>query len=381
MLTERIGPATDQLGAFLDLLEQLTRLRLEHKARAKAADTPSDRRSYHEAMQSAMKVLINSFYGTLGAGFASFCDGAAAARVAARGREILDLLLEELRSRDATLLEADTDGVLFSLPARQDGQPWTYPEELALIEDVARTMPAGIQLEHDGRYAAMYSYMEKNYALLDYETGITPGFRQRDPIRLVGSAFRSSRSEPFIEQALAEILALILHGRAEDVRGAFRAWCGALRRHEVPTPDVCVSMPLNKTPESYAQSGRKEEAYEVYLAAGNADWKQAHRVHYYQAKSGKRLLAPDARDYDADYYIDKLAGVCKQRLEKAFAPAYVQLLFSEFDGLFDPPLSEVHTIVVTSRTPITWDAEAGATDDQLANELGGPDGAGEPLTD
>ncbi len=370
MLTERIGPASDQLGAFLELLEELTRLRLDHKARAKSSDTDLDRRSYHEAMQGAMKVLINSFYGMLGAGFASFCDGTAATRVAARGREILDLLLDELRSRDAILIEADTDGVLFSLPPHADGRLWTHAEELSLIEDVARAMPSGILLEHDGRYAAMYSYLEKNYALLDYEAGPAPGFRARDPIRLVGSAFRSSRAEPFIEQALREFLTLILHARVEEVRGVFRSWCDLLRRHEVPASDVCVSMPLTKTPESYAQAGRKEEPYEVFLAAGNDIWKQGHRVHYYQTKTGKRLLTPDVRDYDADFYIDKLAAVCKQRMEKAFNLADLQLVFSEFDGLFDPPMSEVRALVSTSREPIRWatEEEGGGSDDLQRGE-------------
>jgi DNA polymerase I len=363
MLMERIGPGTDQLGAFLELLEELTHLRLDHKAKAKSAEVAADRRSYHEAMQAAMKVLINSFYGMLGAGFASFCDGAAAARVAARGRQVLELILDELRSREAILIEADTDGVLFSLPRHADGRAWTYAEELEVIEEVARAMPAGIQLEHDGRYAAMYSYLEKNYALLDYEAAALPGFRARDPIRLVGSAFRSSRAEPFVERALAEALSQILLGRVADIRESFRSWCGALRRHEVPAADLCVSMPLNKTPESYGQAGRKEEAYEVYLAAGNNAWKQGHRVHYYQAKSGKRLLALDARDYDADLYIEKLAAICKQRLEKAFAPADLQLLFGEFDGLFDPPLSQVRTLTVTSREPISWDVEEGSAAD------------------
>ena len=35
-------------------------------------------------------------------------------------------------------------------------------------------MPTGIHVEHDGRYRAMYSYLEKNYALLDYESEPIP---------------------------------------------------------------------------------------------------------------------------------------------------------------------------------------------------------------
>jgi len=193
MLAERIGPDTDEMGAFLQILEELTLLRLQHKADARRRELPPEDRAYHDAMQSAMKVLINSFYGSLGANFALFCDKAAAERVTTRGREILQLLLDELERRNVVLIEADTDGVLFSLPDRPDGRPWTYDEELELIEDIARAMPTGIHVEHDGRYRAMYSYLEKNYALLDYDETAKAGFRPRDPIRLVGSSFKSAR--------------------------------------------------------------------------------------------------------------------------------------------------------------------------------------------
>ncbi len=356
MLAERIGPASDDLGVFLDLLEQLTGLRLHHKGRSRAMDTSPETRTFHEAMQAAMKVLINSFYGVLGAGFAAFCDTDAAAHVASRGRDILQLLLDALRARGAVLVEADTDGVLFSLPARVHGENWTYEDELAVIEEVSRAMPPGIEVEHDGRYRAMYSYLEKNYALLDYEASAAAGFRSRDPVRLVGSAFRSARSEPLLELFLREALDRILRGEPGEVRALFRAYCGRLHRREVPTADLCVSMPLNKTPEKYGQSERREEPYEVYLAAGNTEWRSGHRVHYYQTRIGKKLLQPDTTDYDTDFYIERLRSTALQRLEKAFARADLQVLFSEFDGLFDPPLNEIRPLKVTYEEPIVWES-------------------------
>src|SRR5204863_4062266 len=112
----------------------------------------------------------------------------------------------------AVLIEADTDWVHFSMPAHPDGRAWSYDEELALIEDLGRSMPVGIQVEHDGRYQAMYSYMEKNYVLLDYEQAAVTGFRVRDRIRPVGIAFRSSRVEPLVDRFLAQALRLLLLG-------------------------------------------------------------------------------------------------------------------------------------------------------------------------
>jgi DNA polymerase elongation subunit (family B) len=317
MLSDRIAPATDQAGAFLDQLEELTRLRLHHKREARSAAAGERERAFHDALQSAIKVLINSFYGMLGADFALFCDTNAASRVTARGREILQLLLDELGRRGATLIEADTDGVLFSL-ASPDGRVPTQEEEAAFVEAVARAMPAGIQVEHDGRYRAMYSYHEKNYALLDYDVEGVAGFQRREPVRVVGVAFRSTKTERFVEQFLLQGVGCALRGDPGGLRALYRQTCRALRRREIPTPDVCVTMPLTKTAETYGQLQRKEEPYEVYLAAGNTTWKQGQRIHYYQARGTKKLLAEGACDYDPEFYVNRLRSTCMARFEKAF---------------------------------------------------------------
>lgn len=373
MLSGGIGPASDHLGAFLALLRELTTLRLHHKAeaRSKGWESPAamdGQRTYHDAMQSAMKVLINSFYGMLGANFALFCDKAAAERVAARGREILHSLLEELERREAVLIEADTDGVFFSLPLQAEGRECTYEEELALIDEISRAMPSGIQVEHDGRFRAMYSYLEKNYALLDYEEEVAAGFRRREPIRLVGVSFRSAKTEPYIERFLAEALRLILQGDLRGVRDAYRSTCARLRSRRISAADLCVTMPLTKTPETYARADRKEEAYEVYLAAGQTAWRPGLRIRYYQAKGGKKLLQPGVNDYDGEFYIGRLRNTCRQRLEKAFRPDDLEVLLSESDGLFDPPLEDIRPLCERRAEPLSL---AATVDEDASSELEG----------
>lgn len=355
MLSERIAPASDQAGVFLALLEELTTARLAHKAAARDPDLAPSERTLHNAMQGAMKVLINSFYGMLGASFALFSDREAAERITARGREILQLVLDELTARGATLIEADTDGVLFSLPARADGAPWTIEAESAFVEEVGRALPSGVHLEHDGRYAAMYSYMEKNYALLDYDA---PGeadngsISLRNGIRVVGVAFRSSKTEPLIERFLSQALRYLLEDNVPAVRDLYRATCADLRTGRVPVGDLCVSMPLSKDPQKYAQSERKEEPYEVYLAAGFTEWKSNTRIRYYQGRGRKKLFSPDATDYDADFYINRLRSTCLQRFDRALDREDLEVVFSESAGLFDPPIETIRTLRVTSAVPI-----------------------------
>jgi DNA polymerase elongation subunit (family B) len=241
------------------------------------------------------------------------------------------------------------------MPPQADGREWTFQEEQEYIEAIAATMPAGIHVEHDGRYRAMYSYLEKNYALLDYETDAVAGYRKRDPVRLVGVAFRSSKTEPFIQKFIADALTLILRGEYLAVRDLFRDTCARLRAREVPTIDLCVTVPLTKLPQTYAAAQRKEEQYEVWLAAGNTTWKPGQRILYYQTKRGKRLLGEGPADYDPDFYINRLRTTAWQRLEKAFKPEDLDSLLSESAGLFEALLGPIEPLRVTQRAPIVAD--------------------------
>src|SRR5688572_27358510 len=87
----RIGPARDRLGALLSIVDRLVTQRLAAKAAAKVA--PAAERYEHEAMSAAMKLVVNSAYGYLGAGgLTRFSDIHAANAVTRHGRELLDLM-------------------------------------------------------------------------------------------------------------------------------------------------------------------------------------------------------------------------------------------------------------------------------------------------
>ena len=94
---------------------------------------------------------------------------------------MLGTICRELARRGVTLLEADTDGVYFATPA---GQAWSEADERRTVAEVAALLPPRVQLEFDGRYAAMLSHEPKNYALASYDRAL----------QLRGVAFRSSRA-------------------------------------------------------------------------------------------------------------------------------------------------------------------------------------------
>jgi DNA polymerase I len=341
----RIGPARDRLGALLAVVDRLVEQRLAAKARAKTAPPGSPERHTDEALSSAMKLVVNSAYGYLAAvGLTRFSDVHAANEVTRRGREVLGLLCRELAARGVTLLEADTDGVYFSVP---DG--WREEDERRVVAEVAALLPPMVRLETEGRYAAMLSHEPKNYALKPHA----------GPVVLRGVAFRSSRAEPFGEAFLRHALECLLAG---DIRGLQDAWVGtvtALRRRTLLTSDVAAEVRLTKTPEEYLEvrSRRRELPYEAMLAAGRARWSVGERVRVYRAVKGRAALLAmlddeqpgdeDPRDYDADYYVRLLRNTFASRLSRALTPEDFATVFAdpEQPSLFAPSLTCVQPIL------------------------------------
>jgi len=340
MRAYRIGPARDHLGAMLALVDRLVELRLKAKASARAAAAGSAERFGHEAMSAAMKLVVNSAYGYLAAGgeLTRFADVHAANEVTRRGRETLELLCKELGARGVTLLEADTDGVYFAVP-----EGWREEDERRVVAEVAALLPRLVQLEFEGRYAAMLSHEPKNYALLGYDGSLV----------LRGVAFRSSRAEPFGEAFLRRAIGRLLVGDVSGVREAYVGTLEALRRRELRASEVSSRVRLTKTPAEYFSSreGRKEMPYEAMLASGRTQWSLGDRVRVYRTSSGGGAVidddGPDRRDYDVNHYGRVLRETFAARLERAFTEADYEAVFADPEQmtLFAPDLATVRPVL------------------------------------
>ncbi|MEO6529107.1 MAG: ribonuclease H-like domain-containing protein [Gemmatimonadaceae bacterium] len=343
MRAYRIGPARDRLGALLALVDGLVEERLAAKFKARAAPAGSVERHSHEAMSAALKIVVNSAYGYLAAGGAltRFADVHAANEVTRRGREVLALLCRELGARGVTLLEADTDGVYFAVPAS-----WSTDDERRVVSEVAALLPPLVQLEMEGRYAAMLSHEPKNYALLGYDGTLI----------LRGVAFRSSRAEPYGERFLRQAIVCLLRGDLVGVRDAYVDTIGALRARSLPTHDVSSRVRLTKTPAQYEESmtKRRELAYEAVLASGRTRWSVGERVRVYRRENGDGGLAtssdedtpiPDLRDYDAEHYARVLRTTYAERLATALSPEDFEEVFADPDqfSLFAPSIGAIRT--------------------------------------
>lgn len=300
LLAEDLSPVSDELKIFPELLRELRRKRLEAKDKAKTLSGAE--KEHWNAMQSALKILINSFYGYLGFAQGSFNDFALAAQVTAKGREILALLTAFLAEQGAEIIEMDTDGVYFTPPKG------AKPEELE--SRIQKALPEGIEIELDALFPAMYSYKAKNYALLTAE----------GEIKLTGAALKSRGMERYFRKTVKELLRLRLTGKESEIPQFHDRCRDELSSHQVPLADLCKNETLNDTPANYkkkleAGSGRRSAVYELLLKA-ELPGRVGDKVEYYitgtKAKvavvDNSKLLSENQgeRDENTALYLAKL---------------------------------------------------------------------------
>jgi DNA polymerase I len=208
-----------------------------------------------------------------------------------------------------------------------------------------------VQLEFDGRYAAMLSHEPKNYALMTYDGKLI----------LRGVAFRSSRAEPFGDVFLRRSIERLLAGDVAGVRDVYVTTLDSIRHRELPTYAVSSRVRLTKTAAQYLQSRdrRRELPYEAMLASGRETWSVGDRVRVYRTKTGAGgvveeleeegfgIRRTDPRDYDVTHYARLLHDTYAVRMARAFTPNDYAVVFADPGqmSLFTPAMSSIHTVL------------------------------------
>ena len=320
ILSEGWVPARDSLAVFPQWLKRLRAFRLEAKDAAKAAETP-EKKDYYGALQSAFKILINSFYGYLGFEQGFLNDFSMAEKVTARGREILTLMLDTLESNGCKIIEMDTDGIYF-----QAGKDQTLSTVGAAL---AKVLPEGIGVDFDESYQAMFCYKSKNYALLN----------AKGEISITGAALKSRGLEPFQRRYMERIIAALLRHDSAGAEKVHDDFVQALTNHSLPFADLAKSETLSDSLDTYKRklaggTGKRSAAYELAIKSGR-EYRQGDQVAFYIIGDKKRVAVVDSskllteadekiRDENVPYYLDKL-----EELRRKFAP-----FFTAQDDLF-----------------------------------------------
>ncbi len=335
MLNYDVKPSGDSLDLFPQLLERLTDLRLETKEDMRNAED-EEIRSELDARQSSYKVLINSFYGVLGFSLSAFNDFEEADRVARTGQEILRELIDEIRTRGGTVIEVDTDGVLFVPPDRVRGEEAEVDFTVGLTE----AMPEGIRVGFDGRYKKMLSYKKKNYALLTYD----------DDLKFKGSSLISRSNEPFGRDFVRKAIRRLLDYDVEGLHDLYVDTRDKIINHDWESVESFArTETLKDRLEDYeadVEEGNRPRAATYELAKQKQERtgkpvKKGDRITYYITGDSANVTAfkhcalaadwnPNDPDENTAYYLKRLNEFAT-KFEPFFTEEDFRLVFSPED--------------------------------------------------
>ncbi len=314
-------PKTDHLAVFADLLRDLRTFRLAAKRQMQDATDETASRHF-SALQNTFKILINSFYGYLGFGQGHFADFDAAAAVTAKGRELLRQMVDWLNEQGCHIIEIDTDGIYFQPPHGVTVE--------TLDAGLRAELPAGIDVDFDHRYDAMFSYKAKNYALLEADGTLV----------LKGAALKSRGMEPYLRDFLQQLVRFILAEDAAAVHQLRADFERDIRSRSWPIDRLAKTEALQDSPAAYerkiaASSRNRSAAFELAIAS-DQHHQAGDRISYYITGAKKKVTAydharlatdwdPAARDENVEYYVGKLNDLHKKFAD--FAPEPTGELF------------------------------------------------------
>lgn len=348
MLSQRVQPASDSAGIFLQLLEELTAMRIDAKRSMQAA-ADSKERSRLDALQSSFKILINSFYGYLGYSRALFNDYAAADVVTKSGQRILRSMIQTIRDDGGTVVEVDTDGVLYLPPAGVV----TEEQARAHVGSISSRMPRGITVAFNGMYPKMLSYRMKNYALLEKDGRLT----------IKGSSLISRSMEGFGRRFVRDAVAALLRGDIAGLHTLYTDLANRITLRKVDIRELARFEVLHDPVPVYLEevrSGKRNRSavYEVAIARGK-EVKPGARIAYYITGTDPNVRVfdncrstdewnPNFPDENTAFYLHRLEEFT-EKFKDLFTPQDFREVFST-ESLF--PFDPSHiSLLVTEVAP------------------------------
>ncbi|MFH1539128.1 MAG: DNA polymerase domain-containing protein, partial [bacterium] len=328
MIGERIAPASDFLGVFLPILERLSKMRTEAK---NAMDSgPGEELRRHDHLQKALKILCNSFYGMLGYKHAHFADFDAAARVTAKGREILKTMIAALEKTGCPPIQADTDGCYFMLPDDLREADTQFAEIHIAMKEM---LPDYLDVSIEGPWPGMLSLKKKNYALLEKDGGIS----------ITGGILKSKSDERFVRRALEKTAKHILTDDLSGLQEYIHSLRSDITERHLPFSDICSFETITTSKKEYLEkkqsgTGRKQIYERMLWHQGDRALYMGGRISYYHHdktdtvdESGVEFswyFDPERPDYDVSHYLGRLDGALR-RLQRLFTPEQYELLFEK----------------------------------------------------
>lgn len=268
----------DPDGKFLRLVKIFTEERLKNKKLAKES-------KYHDDLQNAQKILINSCYGFLGADGLLFNSPTGAEFITKTGRDILQSAIEWAKNKGFFVVNADTDSISFNRNSFISEE-----ERKELLKDLNSHFPDRIKFEDDGYFLTVIVLKIKNYVLWDGKK-----------LKIKGSALKASQKEPALKEFIKRIIDSMLNSN-DDYYQIYMEYV-----KEISNIKDIKRWATRKTISDKTLSSERTNESRVRDALEGSEYVEGDRAHFFfKDKNTLELVERFNGEYDKDRLYGKL---------------------------------------------------------------------------
>jgi DNA polymerase I len=361
----RFLPEKVRRGIVPQLLQKLMLQRDAHKQLMRAAKVAEDidEMYFHDRMQAAVKVLMNSFYGVFASAFYRFTHPQLGAAITAWARSNIKELIAQLESEGIPVVYSDTDSLFASAPVAADA-PKSPPDSDASSEENAIWQATVAQLIEFGTDLA--TRLSDSGAELEFETGLAMFFSHGAKKRYFGRVvwpepellirgYETRRTDSFdlLTATMMEVFEMILNDDSSAAVQHVIELIRSLRGREVDPsrliisrgckgrvrPDGSVDFSVYDNPDGlpFVQAARKRLEQGLAFTPGmkvgwvvtNARNRPMVVEPWIESETG---VAVDT--YDPEFYANRLA-IAMGRITDAFGWSSKDLLSGTRQATFD----------------------------------------------
>lgn len=288
-LTHDIFPSLDISGVMKGMLLYMADTRNKYKYLMNEAKSKGDFKTadFYDKKQLPIKILANSFFGSLGAPYIfPWGDMNCAEETTCRGRQYLRLMVKHFTDNYGFRpLVGDTDGFNFAIPDEVNDIEYLVKGTHGLTERYVGKKLKGVDavvadfnekymigrmgLDIDDICTSTINFSRKNYAN-NILKGKTKDGNDIIKLKTVGNTIKSKKMPTYIEEFLAEGIGYLLDDNGEEFIELYYDYVNKIFNYEIPLMKIASKAKVKLTNSEY-----NDKCNQVNVA-GNPMPRQAH---------------------------------------------------------------------------------------------------------
>ncbi len=341
-------------GLVPTLLQDLMAQRDHHKNEMRIAEENKDsaKVAFHDQMQYAVKIMMNSFYGVFASEFYRFTHHDLGTSITAWARRNIKGIIQKLEKEGHHVVYSDTDSIFVSVPV-EEGSPTAPPGESEGKEKWQAAMDEMIRFGNETA-----NRFSEDSAVLEFETGMSAFFSHGAKKRYVGrvvwpkddlmiKGYETQRTDSFLAltKGMQRIFELVLDGEETAAINLAKEQIAKVRRSEVPAEELVISKlckgkqlkdgSIDFTKDYANPNGQAQVRAARKRIERNLPFTPGMKIAFVVTNAGQRPMVVEPwnegeedggiKSYDSQFYAERLATAFG-RVSEAFGWSADELL-------------------------------------------------------